>query len=70
MASAGDLVHVSVVASDDTGVVSVTADSVQLTYISGNLWEGDILVNPDIGLHNVEVIALDAAQNPASDSSA
>ena len=63
MVRGGDPVQVTVDATDDVGVVSVTADSTALTHISGATWKGSITALPVTGSHCVTITARDAAGN-------
>jgi|GEM_PF-4984010 len=64
----GDLILVTVNATDDVGIVNVTASGVMLTYQSGDNWEGIITA---VGGTNipVDVIVYDVGGNNATDSS-
>ncbi len=70
MVAGGDAVHVTVDATDDIGVTSVKADGVALTNTGGNTWSGDIVALSGLGIHNVNIVASDAAGNDATDTSA
>ena len=70
VAAKGDSLKITVEATDNTGVVRVTADGNELVNTEGFTWEGDIPANPENGVHQVEVIAEDAAGNESTDSSA
>ncbi|WP_187151728.1 lectin like domain-containing protein [Methanosarcina siciliae] len=65
--NAGDLILVSVNATDNVEVTSVEADGSTLNYISGNTWEGTI--NALSGTHFVNVSARDEAGNVAWNNS-
>lgn len=69
MVAAGDLLHVSVDATDNIGVTSVTVNGVALMHGTGNMWSGDLAVSPNIGAHTVLVVATDAAGHSTSDAS-
>ena len=68
MAAAGDAVHVAVDATDNVGVTSVRANGTDLAHSVGSSWSGDIVADPALGLHTVTVVARDAADNSATDS--
>jgi C1A family cysteine protease len=63
----GDLIRVSVNAIDNVSVTSVETSGSQLTYLSGNLWQGTITAVA--GTHSVNVSAKDAAGNVAWNNS-
>ncbi|MCC6485525.1 MAG: hypothetical protein IT209_11820, partial [Armatimonadetes bacterium] len=65
----GDSVRVTVSATDNVGVSSVTANGVSLSNTSGSAWEGDVIADGVIGSHQVNVVASDAAGNSSSDAS-
>ncbi|AKB37032.1 hypothetical protein MSSAC_2442 [Methanosarcina siciliae C2J] len=65
--NAGDLILVSVNATDNVEVTSVEASGNILNYISGNTWEGTI--NALSGTHFVNVSARDEAGNVAWNNS-
>jgi len=56
--------HVTVNATDNVGVTSVTADGINLTK-KDNIWEGDIYIPPETheGKYNITIIAEDDAGN-------
>ena len=56
--------HVTVNATDNVGVASVTADGINLTK-KDNIWEGDIYIPPETheGKYNITIIAEDDAGN-------
>ncbi len=63
----GDLIRATVNATDNVNVTSVEASGNQLTYSSGNLWQGTITAIADT--HSVNVSARDAAGNIAWNNS-
>ncbi|AKB24394.1 hypothetical protein MSMTP_0925 [Methanosarcina sp. MTP4] len=63
----GDLITVSVEATDNFGVTGVKGSSTPLAFVSGNFWEGNITVVE--GIHSVNVSVVDAAGNIAWDNS-
>lgn len=65
----GDPVSISVNASDNVGVTSVTADGAALAHFSGSVWTGSLTAASALGSHSVIVVACDAALNSASVSS-
>ncbi|MCE5313769.1 MAG: hypothetical protein ABFD49_00170 [Armatimonadota bacterium] len=67
ISAAGDMVYVTVHAQDDTGISSVTADSVPLQLVN-NAWQGSIMACSTNGLHNVTVIATDNSGNTSCDA--
>jgi hypothetical protein len=69
MAAAQDAVQVAVNVTDNVGVTAVTANGAALSYAGGNSWAGSISADSAQGLHTVTVIARDAANNTATDSS-
>ncbi len=64
----GSPILVTVNATDNVAVTSVTADGTLLTSQGGNIWNGTITAAA--GTHNVTVTANDAAGNNATDVSA
>lgn len=64
----GDFVTVTVDVTDNVAVTSVEASGTQLSFVSGNTWEGNIVAIE--GTHRVVVTASDAAGNTATDESA
>jgi hypothetical protein len=66
--AAGDPVMVTVSASDDIGVASVTANGSSLTGGSGSTWSGSIPAAAEPGTHAVTVVATDGAGRSATDS--
>ncbi|MHB9036850.1 MAG: beta strand repeat-containing protein [Armatimonadota bacterium] len=69
MVAASDLVHVTVQASDNQGVVSVTADSFALINMGSGVWECDIIASAEAGSHTVTIVATDTDGNTATDTS-
>ena len=69
MAADGDAVRMAVDVSDNVGVTGVTANGTPLTYAGWSVWFGDIFADSALGLHPVEVVARDAANNSATDTS-
>ncbi|NLN75114.1 MAG: hypothetical protein GX139_02235 [Armatimonadetes bacterium] len=69
MVASGDAVHVTVDATDNIGVTSVKANGVSLTNSGGNIWTGDVAALGGLGIHEVNIVAEDAAGNTATDSS-
>lgn len=67
IAAAGDMIHITVVATDDTSVSSVTADSLPLQQV-GSVWQGYVPAKDQLGTNNVAVIATDASGNNAIDT--
>jgi len=57
----GDAILVTVDATDNVAVTSVTVDGVELTYQSGTIWTGTITAME--GTHSVDVSSKDAAGN-------
>jgi len=66
LAASGDWVTVTVDAADDVGVVSVTADGLQLAHTTGNHWVGCVPAAGATGDHSVSASASDAAGNVTS----
>ncbi|MEA1984247.1 MAG: PGF-pre-PGF domain-containing protein [Euryarchaeota archaeon] len=64
----GDSILVTVNATDNIEVVSVTADGINLVFKGNAIWKGSIIAQE--GVRSVYVVAKDAVGNPASDSSA
>jgi hypothetical protein len=63
---AGSIINISVHASDNVGVVEVTADGNLLTYSSSSgLWNGSISASSSTGSYTVTIRAKDAANNIA-----
>ncbi len=56
-------IHVTVNATDDKGIESVTADGIVLTNTYNDTWEGDFIADAEEGTHSVEVIATDGDGN-------
>ncbi|HID27134.1 MAG TPA: hypothetical protein EYP22_04805 [Methanosarcinales archaeon] len=56
---------VTVNATDNVGVVNVTADGIPLIQYTGDIWYGTIIAKQEPGLYNVTVIAYDDANNSA-----
>lgn len=69
MAAVGDTVYVVVDVTDDVGVAGVRANEVGLDHQGDNIWTGAIPVDSTLGEHPVIVVARDAADNTATDSS-
>jgi hypothetical protein len=67
MVAGGDAVSVSVDATDNVGVTSVKANGVALSK-SGNTWTGTIAAAGGLGVHDVNIVAEDAAGNTATNS--
>ncbi|HPP74475.1 MAG TPA: FG-GAP-like repeat-containing protein, partial [Armatimonadota bacterium] len=63
MVRAGDKLNVSVTATDNVGVVSVTANEVPMVRGFGNIWTGTIEADVELGDHKVKIEAADAAGN-------
>ena len=63
--SPSESILVTVNATDNIGVISVTADNVSLTAISGT-WVGTITAPSEPGKYYVTVVAKDAANNTAT----
>ncbi len=71
MAAIGDLVHVTVDATDASGVATVTANStVSLTKSTGNTWTGDVIALGPRQLHSISITATDTHGNFATNTSA
>jgi len=68
MVGAGDAVSVTVDASDNIGVATVTVNGVGLTHGSGSIWSGAVPGDPALGSHAIDVIARDAANNSRTNS--
>lgn len=68
IAAAGDMIRVTVLATDDVSVSSVTADSLPLQQTAG-AWQGWVPAKSQTGPHTVDVVAADAAGNTATDAS-
>ena len=64
----GDDLTVSVTASDDQGVASVTADGFELTQQSGDTWEGVISASSNNGVQEVDIEVTDEDGQTASTS--
>ncbi len=64
-ATAGATINISVLASDDRGVVGVTADGISMIYSDGQ-WKRSITASSSIGSHTISIIARDAANNEAT----
>ncbi|MDY6960217.1 MAG: fibronectin type III domain-containing protein, partial [Halobacteriota archaeon] len=64
----GDDILVTVNATDNVGILNVTANGVLLTYQSGDIWEGTIAAVEGINIP-VIVVANDNVKNNATDSS-
>jgi len=56
-------VNVIVTATDDSGIASVTADSVVLALVANDTYEGTITAAGAPGTYNVTVVATDASNN-------
>ncbi|OEU74680.1 MAG: hypothetical protein BA864_11310 [Desulfuromonadales bacterium C00003093] len=65
--TAGDPILVTVNATDDIGVVGVTAEDEELTQIADDIWAGTIIT--ELGINFVNVSARDAAGNVTWDNS-
>jgi hypothetical protein len=64
--TAGSRINISVRASDNIGVVEVTADATLLTYSStSGLWTGSITAASSVGSYTVTIKAKDAANSAA-----
>jgi len=63
----GDLIIVTVNATDNTGVTVVEAGGISLIYRGGNVWNGTIIAIE--GTHSVNVSARDSSGNVAWDNS-
>ena len=61
----GETINVTVNATDNIGVVNVTADGASLS-LDGGLWKGAITAPAAAGTYNVSVIARDEANNTAT----
>lgn len=59
----GDAVTVTVTATDNVGVASVTADGADLTNTGGNTWSGTFKASDAIGLHVYPIVARDVSGN-------
>jgi len=68
--SRGGPVTVTVVATDNVAVTSVTADSTPLGYAGANTWTGVIPARSAPGTHTIPVVVRDASNNESTDSSA
>ena len=69
MVAAGDAVQVTVNATDNVDVTSVTADGLPLAKTGVDTWSGTIYAASALGSHPVQVVAKDAANNSATDTS-
>ncbi|MEM7824149.1 MAG: hypothetical protein QW227_02110 [Candidatus Aenigmatarchaeota archaeon] len=58
----GQNITVNVTASDPSGVTSVTANGVSMTYTAG-FWIGNITASSAEGIHEIVIVAKDAANN-------
>lgn len=58
-ASPGAAIHVAALVEDDHGVTAVTANAVQLTNTGPGAWEGTIVADPALGMHDVQFVAFD-----------
>ncbi len=65
--TAGSRINITVLASDNTGVVEVSANNTQLTN-SGGFWNGSITAPSSIGKYSLLIKAKDAAGNTAEAS--
>ena len=65
--SPNESILVTVNATDNIGVINVTADNISLTAISGT-WVGTIIAPSEPGEYYVTVVAKDAANNTAGDT--
>ena len=63
LVSGGAPIDVSVSATDDAGVASVTACGTALAFSGGNTYSGSIVTDPTLGEHIVNVVAKDSAGN-------
>ena len=69
IAAEGDPIHVSVDVTDNVLVTSVKANNTDLIHSVGSSWSGDISADSTLGLHTVTVVARDAVDNFATDTS-
>lgn len=69
MVAAGDAVRVTVNATDNVDVTSVTADGLPLAKSGVDTWSGTIYAASALGSHPVQIVAKDAANNSAADTS-
>jgi hypothetical protein len=56
-------INVTVNVTDESGIASVTADSVALTLVANDTWAGTITAAGAPGTYNVTVVATDASNN-------
>jgi len=70
MVAGGDAVHAVVDATDNVAVTSVTANGTALALSGASTWAGDIFALDLLGVHNVTIVANDAAGNSAANASA
>ncbi len=68
LVAGSDAVYVSVNASDNVGVASVTANGTALTGDGNGNWTGTLTADSALGLHPVAVEVRDAADNLAADT--
>ena len=68
MCARGDLVHVTVVATDDIGVTEVAANGVSLAYQGSDTWTGNLTAPTTLGSYSVTVVVRDAAGNLDTDT--
>jgi len=69
LAAAGSVIHIRVAVTDNIGVTAVSADSYPLVNTSQSYWEGDILAAAGYETHSVNIVANDAANNTATNTS-
>ncbi|MEA2003918.1 MAG: fibronectin type III domain-containing protein, partial [archaeon] len=63
-------IHVTVNATDDIGIISVTADGVSLSNTATDIWEGDITAGSIAGAYSVNITITDTSSNTVTDLSA
>jgi len=61
--AAGDPVHVTVEATDNVAVTSVTANGAALTHLAGSTWTGTLTAPEQLGSHSVKCLASDLIGN-------
>ncbi len=66
--AAGESVQVTVEATDNVGVTSVTADGAPLVHSTGSLWTATLTAPAQLGSHSVAIAAADAVHNSANSS--
>ncbi len=63
---AGIIANITVNATDNVGVANVSANNTVLSYLTGDLWRGQITIPSTNGIYPVPLVAMDYAGNNGS----